>query len=321
MKGAGPSGMINGSAKPVLPMNFTLREFRVFRVVYELRSFSGASQTLHMTQSAVSKVCQEMESKVGQRLFERSTRKVVPTLLADQLYRHVCEVLGTMDAAERSMRSLLKMEAGEVSVAASPMLCVGLLRKAVTAFHHAYPAIRIGLHELSTDETIDYVVNGKADFGLASIEGAHPKLTIEHVFNETMFVVCAADHALARKRSVSWEQLAAWPQISLHPTFSTRRTVDRVFASRRLAYATAIEVGTVLSAISFAKAGVGVAVLPGYVTELVGEFGMVAKALPAEGVEHPIAIITRHNAMLSAPAARLLGDVRESLEQGPRATS
>ncbi|WP_232347866.1 LysR family transcriptional regulator [Cupriavidus taiwanensis] len=88
-------------------MNFTLREFRVFRVVYELRSFSGASQTLHMTQSAVSKVCQEMESKVGQRLFERSTRKVVPTLLADQLYRHVCEVLGTMDAAERSMRSLL----------------------------------------------------------------------------------------------------------------------------------------------------------------------------------------------------------------------
>lgn len=306
--------MIDDSARSVSPMNFTLREFRVFRVVYELRSFSGASQAIHMTQSAVSKVCQEMESKVGQRLFERSTRKVVPTLLADRLYRHVCEVLGTMDAAERSMRSLLNMEAGEVSVASSPMLCVGLLRKAVASFHAVHPAIRIGLHELSTDETIDYVVNGKADFGLASIEAVHPKLSIEHLYNERMFVVCAAEHPLARKRAVTWEQLATHPQISLHSTFSTRRTVDRVFASRHLTYTSAIEVGTVLSAISFAKAGVGVAVLPGYVTEFVGELGLVAKALPAEGVEHPISIITRYNAMLSAPAAMLLEGVRRSLD-------
>lgn len=295
------------------PMNFTLREFRVFRVVYELRSFSGASQAIHMTQSAVSKVCQEMESKVGQRLFERSTRKVIPTLLADQLYAHVCEVLGTMDAAERSMRSLLNLEAGEVSVAASPMLCVGLLRKPVAAFHEAYPAIGIGLHELSTDDTIDYVVHGRADFGLASIEGTHAKLSIEPLYNERMFVICAAGHPLARRRAVSWEQLARHPQIALHATFSTRRTIDRVFASRQLTYSSAIEVGTVLSAISFAKAGVGVAVLPGYVTEFVGELGLVAKPLPAEGVEHPIALITRYNAMLSAPATVLLDRVRQSL--------
>ncbi|PLP99556.1 LysR family transcriptional regulator [Cupriavidus pauculus] len=294
-------------------MNFTLREFRVFRVVYELRSFSAASQAIHTTQSAVSKVCQEMESKVGQRLFERTTRKVIPTLLADQLYAHVCEVLGTMDAAERSLRSLLNMEAGEVSVASSPMLCVGILRKAVAAFHVAHPAIRIALHELSTDETIDYVVNGKADFGLTSIEGPHPKLALEPLYNERMFVVCAADHPLARRRTVSWEQLATHPQISLHPTFSTRRTIDRVFAGRHLTYTSAMEVGTVLSAIGFAKAGVGVAVLPGYVTELVRELGVVAKALPPEGVEHPIAIITRYNAMLSAPAVTLLDSVRRSV--------
>lgn len=294
-------------------MNFTLREFRVFRVVYELRSFSGASQAIHMTQSAVSKVCQEMESKVGQRLFERSTRKVIPTQLADQLYAHVCEVLGTMDAAERSVRSLLDLEAGEVSVAASPMLCVGILRRPVAAFHDAHPAIRIGLHELSTDDTIDYVVNGRADFGLASIEEAHPKLSIEPLYNERMFVVCAADHPMARKRAISWEQLASHPQISLHGTFSTRRTIDRVFASRGLTYTSAIEVGTVLSAISFAKAGLGVTVLPGYVTEFVGELGLVAKPLPAEGVEHPIALITRYNAMLSAPATVLIDSVRRSV--------
>ncbi len=304
---------MDGSFRLPAAMNFTLREFRVFRVVYELRSFSGASQAIHTTQSAVSKVCQEMEAKVGQRLFERSTRKVIPTQLAHQLYGHVCEVLGTMDAAERSVRSLLNMEAGEVSVAASPMMSVGLLRRAITEFHAAHPAIRIGLHESSTDETIDHVIHGKADFGLVSMEQAHPKLAIEHLYNETMLVICSSEHELARKRSVSWELLARYPQISLHPTFSTRRTIDRVFAARGLTYQSAIEVGTVLSAISFAKTRVGVAVLPGYVQDLVADLGLVSRPLPAEGVEHPILLITRWNARLSTPAERLLASVRQAI--------
>ncbi|MCY1217427.1 Hca operon transcriptional activator HcaR [compost metagenome] len=296
-------------------MNLTLREFRVFRVVYELRSFSGASEAVHMTQSAVSKVCQEMEAKVGQRLFERSTRKVIPTQLAHQLYGYVCEVLGTMDAAERSLRSLLALESGEISVASSPMMSVGLLKDPVTAFHGAYPAIRIAMHELSTDETIEYVVNGKADFGLVSIEETHPKLSVEHLYDETMSVVCAPDHDFARKRHVTWESLAKVPQISLHPTFSTRRTIDRVFAARNLSYASSIEVGTVLSAIGFAKARLGVAVLPGYVKDFVSDLGLVSRPLPEAGVKHPISLITRWNARLSNPAESLLSDVKKALSK------
>jgi DNA-binding transcriptional LysR family regulator len=294
-------------------MNLTLREFRVFRVVYELRSFSGASQAVHMTQSAVSKVCQEMEAKVGQRLFERSTRKVVPTQLADQLYGYVCEVLGTMDAAERSLRSLLNLEQGEVRVAASPMMTYGLLRQPVADFHMAHPGIRIGLHELSTDDTIDYVVNGKADFGLVSIEAEHPKLEIVHLYDETMHMVCAPDHVLARKRALSWEALADFPHISMHSSFSTRRTVDRVYAEKRLAYRSAIEVGTVLSVIGLAKSGIGVAILPGYVKDFVLDLGLVWRPLPAARHAHPISLIRRWNARLSSPAEALIDGVRTSL--------
>ncbi|TWG88620.1 DNA-binding transcriptional LysR family regulator [Cupriavidus gilardii J11] len=296
-------------------MNLTLREFRVFRVVYERRSFSGASEAVHMTQSAVSKVCQEMEAKVGQRLFERSTRKVIPTQLAHQLYGYVCEVLGTMDAAERSLRSLLDMEAGEVSVAASPMMSLGLLGRPVTEFHGAHPGIRIAMHELSTDETIDHVVNGKADFGLVSIESGHAKLAIEHLYDETMFVVCAPDHELARQRQVSWQRLATVPQISLHGSFSTRRTIDRIFAAMQLTYVSSIEVGTVLSAIGFAKARLGVAVLPGYVRQFVADLGLVARPLPEAPVKHRISLITRWNARLSTPAERLAGAVRQALSK------
>ncbi len=294
-------------------MNLTLREFRVFRVVYELRSFSAASLAVHMTQSAVSKVCQEMEAKVGQRLFERSTRKVVPTQLADQLYGYVCEVLGTMDAAQRSLQSLLNLEQGEVRVAASPMMTYGLLRQPVAEFQQAHPGIRTGLHELSTDDTIDYVVNGKADFGLVSMEADHPKLAIEPLYNETMHVVCAADHALARKRRLGWEQVAQFPHISMHPSFSTRRTVDRIYAEKGLAYRSAIEVGTVLSVIGLVKSGIGVGILPGYVGDFVADLGLAWRPLPTAPGAHPIALIRRWNARLSNPAETLIDRVKALL--------
>ncbi|TDF64514.1 LysR family transcriptional regulator [Cupriavidus sp. L7L] len=294
-------------------MNLTLREFRVFRVVYELRSFSAASQAVHMTQSAVSKVCQEMEAKVGQRLFERSTRKVVPTQLADQLYGYVCEVLGTMDAAERSLRSLLNLEEGEVRVAASPMMSYGLLRQPVTNFHKAHPGIRIGLHELSTDETIDYVVNGKADFGLVSIDAGHPRLEIEHLYDETMHLVCAAGHALARKRALTWELVAGFPHVSMHPSFSTRWTMDQIYAEKGLSYRSVIEAGTVLSVIGLVKSGLGVTILPGYVKDFVSDLGLVSKPLPAARRTHPISLIRRWNARLSNPAQALIHDVKAFL--------
>lgn len=294
-------------------MNLTLREFRVFRVVYELRSFSAASQTVHMTQSAVSKICQEMEAKVGQRLFERSTRKVVPTRLADQLYGYVCEVLGTMDAAERSLQSLLNLEQGEVRVAASPMMAYGLLRQPVADFHVAHPGIQLGLYELSTDETIEYVVNGKADFGLVSIEEHHPKLHVEQLYLESIHVICAPDHELARKRAVTWEALARYPHISMHPSFSTRRTVDRVYAMKGLTYRSAIEVGTVLSVLGMVKSGMGVAVLPGYVLDFVRDLDLVARKLPAVGHVHPISLIRRWNARLSNAAEALMSEVRDEM--------
>ncbi|WP_059411528.1 LysR family transcriptional regulator [Cupriavidus basilensis] len=297
-------------------MNLTIREFRVFRVVYELRSFSAASEAVHMTQSAVSKLCQEMEAKVGHRLFERSTRKVEPTMLADHLYGYACEILGTMDAAERSLNGLLSLEQGEVRVAASPMMTQGLLTGPVSRFHAAHPGVRIGLHELSTDETIDYVVNGKADFGLVSIEQTHPKLAIERLYDESMYAICARDHQLAKKKRVSWDALSAYPHVSMHPSFSVRRTVDRVYGQKGLGYVSVIEVGTVLSVLGMVKAGVGVAVLPGYVMSFVSDIGLASVLLPAADYSHPISLIRRWNARPSTAAEALIALLKEAIAPG-----
>ncbi len=88
-------------------------------------------------------------------------------------YVCICEVLGTMDIAERSPQSLLNLEQGEVRVEASPMMTCGLLLQPVADVQKACPGIRTGLHELSSDDTIDDVVNGRADLDLLSQHAPH----------------------------------------------------------------------------------------------------------------------------------------------------
>lgn len=294
-------------------MNLTIREFRVFRAVYELRSFSASAEAMHMTQSAVSKLCQEMEAKVGHRLFERSTRKVEPTLWADHLYGYACEILGTMDAAERTMRSLSNLEMGEIDVAASPMMMHGLLTGPLQQLHAKHPGIRTGLHELSTDASIDYVLNGKADFGLVSLEQTHPALQIEPLYEETMYGVYGAGHPLTDQEEVSWEQMAVYPHVSLHPVFSVRRTIDRVYRQKGLGYTSTVEAGTVLSVLGLVKAGLGVAVLPGYIMGFAADLGLVSRRLLPADYAHPISLIRRWNARTSPAAEALIGLLKASL--------
>jgi DNA-binding transcriptional LysR family regulator len=176
--------------------------------------------------------------------------------------------------------------------------------------------VRIGLHELSTDETVEHVISGQVDFGVVSIRQKHAKLTIEPLYEERMQLVCAGDHVLAAQSGVSWEQAAAHPQISLHRSFSVRSTVDGIHARKGLDVASVIEAGSVLSVLALVQAGLGVAVLPGYIEGFATDLGLACRALPAADCSHPIALIQRWNARPSMAAGVMISLLKASLAGG-----
>ena len=55
---------------------FTLRQFEAFASVADMRSFAGASEQMGLSASAVSQLVAELESTLGFRVFDRSTRRV-----------------------------------------------------------------------------------------------------------------------------------------------------------------------------------------------------------------------------------------------------
>lgn len=255
-------------------MNITLKQLRVFCALYELRSFTAAARAAFVTQSAVSKLCAELEAEVGQPLFERSTRSITPCDGAADFYAYAQEILGTVRAAERSMSGLRSLERGRVGVATSPLMMVGLLGDVVVDYHRAHPSVALDLFELSTDDTIEHVRNGRADFGIVSLETPAQELSTRVIYRDTMFAVCATHHPLAGQEAVTWAEVAAQELIMLRNVYSVRRSLDRVAADLRLDFDYRIEAGMLTSVLKLVGAGLGITVVPGYARGLARELGL-----------------------------------------------
>ncbi|WP_309571663.1 LysR family transcriptional regulator [Deinococcus sp.] len=81
----------------------TLESFRVFVAVYRAGSVSGAARERHLTQPAVSA---QLAARVGEALFTRTPRGVVPTGHGRALYAQVSDSVDRLDRAARSLGSL-----------------------------------------------------------------------------------------------------------------------------------------------------------------------------------------------------------------------
>lgn len=139
-------------------------EMQVFARVFELGGFSAAARELRMTPSAISKLVGRLETRLGARLVNRSTRGLQFTPEGRLFYDRSIRLLADLDEVERSVAEA-KVPSGKIRV--STNLPVGrlLLLPVIPAFLEAYP--RISLEISLTDQVID-LIEQRTDVALRS---------------------------------------------------------------------------------------------------------------------------------------------------------
>jgi DNA-binding transcriptional LysR family regulator len=295
-------------------MNVTLRQLRVFCAVYERRSFTAAAEEMHMTQSAASKLCAELESEIGLPLFERTTRRVVPRDGAAELYGYAQEVLNTMRLAGRRLTALRSLESGEVSIASSPMTMYGIISDVIERFIGSHPKVGFDLHELSTDETIEYVKTGRCDFGIVSTTSEDPQLSARVVYSHPLVLACSVRHALGRRAEVDWSEVAEYEHIALRSVYSTRTTVDRILRAKGLALKSSIQAGTLATALKLSAANLGLTLIPRYARAAAIERGLrVIKIKEDKANVHELSMVTRRGLKPSIAAAAFMKELEREL--------
>ncbi len=128
-------------------------EMQVFLRVVETGSFSEAARLLRMTPSTISKLISRMETRLGVRLIERSTRRLSLTNEGRFYYERSLILLQDLDQIEQELAQGAATASGVVRVNVSVGLGALGLEPLLPAFWEAYPNIIVDLS--LSDEIVD----------------------------------------------------------------------------------------------------------------------------------------------------------------------
>jgi len=290
-------------------MNVSMRQLRAFLAVAGHRHFRRAADALHLTQPAVSRLIADLEGELDVRLFDRSTREVVPTEAGRYLEQALSRVLDELDGVLAHAVAQADPLRGRVRMAAVPTLSAGLVPSAIARCAVDHPALDILLRDQTQAQVLDAVRGGEVDFGLCVEPATAEEFDAETILRDPFLLVCRADHAFAMRRSVTWAALAHEALILLDHASGSRRLIDAAFATRDIAARVALEVGHPHTAFRMVEAGLGVTVTPALSLDALRP-GLVALKLAPE-VRREVTLVRRRARSLSPPAQTVWNTFRD----------
>ena len=108
-------------------MDFTSKQFRAFLLVAQHRSFSRAAEALYITPSGLSVLIRELETQLGFRLFDRTTRHVGLTSYGNDLLGVVRQSLEKVDSTVSRIGRSAAEASLSLSIGAPPLIAANVL--------------------------------------------------------------------------------------------------------------------------------------------------------------------------------------------------
>ena len=138
-------------------------ELKAFRAVAEYGGFTAASAALGTTVASISRRIKGLETRLGVRLFNRTTRQVSLTEAGETYLRHVRRALDDMADAEAAVHQLTGQARGTLRVAAPLSFGVRRLAPVLSRFARQHPHLRV---RLSLDDRVVDLVEGGYDLAV-----------------------------------------------------------------------------------------------------------------------------------------------------------
>lgn len=296
-------------------MRVTLRQIESFLAAADELSFSRAALRLHVSQSAFSQQMREMETALGVRLFDRTTRKVALTASGNALLHKMRGGLAAIDDACRDAQAISRLERGHVSIGTLPSLAGGWLTQALSDLRRSHPAITVTLEEGHNPDLIGMVMQAKVEFAVCAQAAADTELLFEPLFAEEVVAVVPGSHALAGTSQMTWKSLHGQPLITMTRHSSTRNSVSRALLANDIEDSPAYEVGGLATALSMVRAGLGVALMPLTAVLVTNYEGLAICRLTDPIAIRRIAMCRRRDRLPSAAALDVAELVRARIRQ------
>lgn len=298
-----------------MSINCEMRDLRVFLAILDFSSFHKAADHLNLSQPALSRRLQSLESELGAALFERSTRHVAPTRIGRELEPVIRKLVHDFEDCLFTVGDFGGKHSGQITIAAMPTAASALLPRVLKKFRQLYPGIGLRILDLSPKEGLECVARGEAEFGINSMGTSRPELKFTPLLDDLFVAACRVDHPFAKLKSVRWKDLVGHPLIvSLRS--DNRALIDQALAKSDLRLDWSFQVGHLATSFGLVEAGVGISIIPRLSRPI--EKHPIISVVPILDpvVGRTVGIVERRTGHLSRAAAKLRALLFEDCESG-----
>ncbi|AKU95541.1 Transcriptional regulator, LysR family [Labilithrix luteola] len=289
--------------------SLNLNDLYLFVQVVDRKGFTAASRALRIPKSTLSKRVSALETHLGVRLMQRTSRRLVITEIGQEVYRHGAAMVVEAESVDAVVRGRLAEPSGTVRVTVSATTAQVAFKRLLPRFARAHPKVRMVLH--ATNRYVDLVQEGFDVAVRAHYAPLADSDLIQRRLGASIVFLVAAPAYLERRGTprrpeeitehdgllnAPSDGAASWPLYDARGHAKVASPMPRLYAD---------EPSTLVAA---AVAGLGIACLPRALSRAAIKSGSLVRVLPEwRGAVATMSILTPHRRG-QLPAVRAVVD-------------
>jgi LysR family hydrogen peroxide-inducible transcriptional activator len=244
-----------------------IHQLRYFVAVAEEGSFSRAAAREHVAQPSLSQQIQKLEAEMDHRLFDRLSRSVVVTEAGKCLLEYARKILADIAESHRCLDDLKDDIGGRLTIGAILTMAPYVLPKLVEKFQTRYPKVELEIQENTTESLALRLEEGTLDVALMSTCQKSGVLEAHQLGRESLFVLLANQHPLAKRKKINWSDLKSEKFLLLHEVHCLSAQICQLLAAHDLRPELALRGAQLTTIAHMVATGLGISVVPQMMVE------------------------------------------------------
>lgn len=212
-----------------------IRNFRSILAVMESGSLTAAARQLGVSQPALTKSIQRLETQIGVPLFTREAKGMRPTAYAESLCEFARATCIGMEQSIKEIEALKSGTSGFVTIGGPPLIAAHLFPEIIVRTTNAYPNLRVRIIE-QIDDLFSSLLEGKFDLLAATVTSEAPRAGLHHMwmFDDYLVVVAKPGHPVTRLKSPRAKDIAGFRWVFSNAGNLHRKRLEKFFDSENV---------------------------------------------------------------------------------------
>ncbi len=302
---------MNDSAETPLPID--LRDLQIVRSVAARGSLTRAAAEVGLTQSALTRQVQSIETRLGMVLFDRTTRRLEPTAAARALLDETASLSTQFAASLRRLRASFSEAPREIRIGLSRSVALAHLPGLLHAHRRRAPNIRPCVAHLDDASLMTAAQDGLIDLAILDTPRPLPApLHISHRMTDAFALIGpsastppapGADPHQWTAPLRAWLNRQSWLHFTTHS--STGEAIQRWLRARELRPAITAELDSFDMIVHLCALGLGIALVPRRALAGFPRRNLLCRIPLPETFSRELVVVTRESPSATPPHVRL----------------